>query len=303
MFERLSDRSELPVVNDVEFGITLLKWPEQDQHILLIRAFGGLTARMTGVLSAHRLAVEDNLDLFVNWPLVTDQQHFHRMQATMGQLWCPKPDSFTMFSDEAWSSLPMMHNGQRYLQVATSTGYLRPHIMFGLAHGLIGPFPHGGKSNEWYADYQRFFRAHYELHPELQQRVDELAHEGFENRVGLQLRCCGKQACADWDPERRFRAFIKLRLAEQRDSFFYLSSDDEEVAARLDNEFPGKILRIVKRFEINSHLALLDTAVDFELLAKCREAYGTPFSAISIFVSILAGRRVTAKHDWDPGGR
>lgn len=269
---------------------------------MVVCAYGGLGARMTGLVCAHQVAKAQGLRLYVNWPMIADTNYHRRFEGSLDDLWPLQDSSVTLISDKSYYSMRAVHQSESYMRLLTQTGQVQPRLVWGLVHGamafgsedLIQRDIYNPLSNEHYVQQNSFFREHYHIAPNLRQRLRRLVSQhGIRDRIGLQIRCRGSELCTNWGAEERFREYVRDQICQNSAVTFFLSSDDPLVAWNFVNEFgTDRIFHVEKCHAINTRAALRDTVIDTELLALCRESKSTAYTTLQFLVSLLRGGRV-----------
>jgi len=292
------------IVGHSEFGTKLVRelTYQPDQSAMVVCAYGGLGARMVGLVCAHQIVKAQGLRLYVNWPMISNTNYHLRFEASLSDLWPLQDSGVTLISDKSYHSMREVHQSESYMRLLTQTGQVTPRLVWGLVHGamsfgsedLIQRDVYNPLSNEHYVQQNSFFREHYHIAPNLKQRLKRLVSQhGIRDRIGLQIRCRGSKLCTNWGAEERFREYIHGRIQQEPSATFFLSSDDPLVAWNFVNEFgENRIFHVEKCHAINTRAALRDTVIDAELLALCRESKSTAYTTLQFLVSMLRGERV-----------
>lgn len=110
-------------------------------------------------------------------------------------------------------------------------------------------------------------------------RAAELADDGM---VGVHIRRSDNVQAIQDSPLELFEKKIAEELAEKPEQRFFLATDDEETAECLKNKFGDAIVMQKRRCLKRGDCAgIVDAAVDFLALSRCREIFGSSWSSFS----------------------
>jgi len=254
---------------------------------LVARTVGGLGNRLAALLSCHALALDEDREFWVNWPLVRGGPH-DRFPTAIDQLYRlngVQPISVTRYfaaeGHPASLNFPLSsaHNQVRL-------GLSAPVLVFPI-HGRLKI----GEDGRWEA-WRKLFWREYQLHPAIQEELQQFRQKHFDKMdevIGLQVRAHGHQLARKWNAPKRFLEAVGGLIAKNPKQRFFLSSDDTKVTRAFLQAFGDRVVAQSKKNELNTDRALKQTIIDLHMLAICGKFLSTPHSGLPYFVSIMRG--------------
>ncbi len=82
---------------------------------------------------------------------------------------------------------------------------------------------------------------------------------------------------------------MQRELEATPDTWFFLCTDDPEVAELLQARFPGRVLVLEKELSRDTQAGMEAALIDMLLLARCRRVLGSYWSSFSQIASEIGG--------------
>jgi len=254
------------------------------RRYLVIQPVGGLGNRMAALVSAHELAIKEDRELWVHWPIQGGKPK-DRFPTSLEDIY--RVTGIRQISTGVWRNA-LKAPGVFHLSLKNSHLALAPDI----SHDVIVCPLHGriqGREETDRPAWCRVFWDNYFLQPPLQKAVSEFRsyYSVGEKTIGLQIRIHGHRLAREWKPEKQFRRWLQLSISHYSSHNFFVSCDDREITAGLRKEFGDCIVSQDKDSELNTDLALKQSAMDFHLLAACKRIYSSRCSGMSYFACLI----------------
>ena len=104
----------------------------------------------------------------------------------------------------------------------------------------------------------------------------------LKSAIGVHIRRSDNVQAIQGSPLELFEKKIAEELALNPEQRFFLATDDEETAERLKNMFGDAIVMQERRcLKRGDSAGIVDAAVDFLALSRCREIFGSFWSSLS----------------------
>lgn len=127
---------------------------------------------------------------------------------------------------------------------------------------------------------------------ELQKRIDEVTRDWNGKVVGLHIRRTDNKAAIAQSPLSHFYEVIEKEIETDRETRFYVATDDYEVKSELRQRYGDKIISIPLCLKRSSIQGMKDAVVDLYCLGSTRRIYGSAQSTYSTFAAQLFDREI-----------
>jgi hypothetical protein len=111
----------------------------------------------------------------------------------------------------------------------------------------------------------------------------------FDEVIGLHIRRTDNIEAIKNSPIELFIEKIEEKLEENKNTGFYLATDDQDIEFLLQKLYPGKILVYNKNLSRDSLEGIQDALVDMYTLSKTAMIYGSHFSSFSTMAGKIGG--------------
>jgi len=127
---------------------------------------------------------------------------------------------------------------------------------------------------------------------ELQKRIDDVTRNWNGMVVGLHIRRTDNKAAIIHSPMSYFYEVIEKEIKKDRQTRFYVASDDEEVKKDLRQRYGDKIITIPLCLKRSSVQGMKDAVVDLYCLGSTSRIYGSVKSTYSSFAAQLFDKEI-----------
>jgi hypothetical protein len=119
---------------------------------------------------------------------------------------------------------------------------------------------------------------------------DIIAGYNVKNMVGVHIRRTDNQKSIINAPFEKFVQYMQAEIDADRDTKFFLATDDPKIEIALKHRFPQRIVTHVKKsVDRNNPIAIRDAVIDLYCLSNCRKLVGTYWSSFSETASEIRG--------------
>ena len=122
---------------------------------------------------------------------------------------------------------------------------------------------------------------------DLQKRINEITKDWGENVVGLHIRRTDNVGAIEKSPLTYFYDVIENEISNNKETRFYLATDDCGVKKELKDKYGARIITLDLALERNSVKGMKDAVVDLYCLGNTTKIYGSHHSTYSIIASQL----------------
>jgi hypothetical protein len=136
-------------------------------------------------------------------------------------------------------------------------------------------------------DYS-FFRPKPVISDTVEQMCDKLGRDF----IGIHLRRTDSKRSVAQSPTELFEAKVKLILADQPRTRFFLSTDSAEDEQLLKNAFPENMLSYPKVLSRDNEKGIQDAMVDMLCLSRATKIFGSFYSSFSEAASYFSGNEL-----------
>jgi len=127
------------------------------------------------------------------------------------------------------------------------------------------------------------------LQKDIQDKLD-LVQMKKDNTIGLHIRRSDHIVSKQFSSNEKFISIVEQELAKNKDSRFFICSDDPDAKMELKKEFGDSIVfNDIDSFNRNSKTAILDAVIDMYSLTKTKKIYGSHQSSFSQVASEIGG--------------
>ena len=119
----------------------------------------------------------------------------------------------------------------------------------------------------------------------IQKKIDSNIVKFTDKTIGVHIRRTDHAIAINESPLESFIGIMRNDLSKDKDTTFYLATDDKEVEIILMELFPNKILTYEKEFSKTNMKGVQDAMVDLYSLSATCKIYGSYFSSFSDIAS------------------
>ncbi|MCG2588712.1 hypothetical protein [Rhodohalobacter sulfatireducens] len=128
------------------------------------------------------------------------------------------------------------------------------------------------------------------IHPDILNRAETIFSRFKSPTYGIHIRSTDNQLSKKYSPPVVFENFIRKKLEEESNAWFFLATDSKEVESELIESFGDRILTSNNNIlDRNSRQGIKNALVDMVCLSRTKKVYGSYFSSFSSISAMLTG--------------
>jgi hypothetical protein len=131
----------------------------------------------------------------------------------------------------------------------------------------------------------------FELHPELQARVDELARSFDENVYGVHIRRTDHTELIQSSPLEAFIEAMEKLVSKNPASRFFLATDDLQVKQQMKDQFKNRIITQEIELSRNSDTGMIGAVTDIYCLARTRKIICSTKSSFATTAALIGQQK------------
>ncbi|HEV7330129.1 MAG TPA: hypothetical protein VGN63_03740 [Flavisolibacter sp.] len=144
--------------------------------------------------------------------------------------------------------------------------------------------------NEFHFDY--YFLKFLRPVKSILNRVDAVASAFNEKTIGIHIRRTDHAGAIKNSPLNLFIDAMKIEIAKDGETNFFLATDDPETEYILMKKFPGKVIKCKKELSRSTKQGIKDAMVDLYCLARTKKIYGSYFSSFSDIAARIGNKKL-----------
>ena len=122
----------------------------------------------------------------------------------------------------------------------------------------------------------------------IQKSIDSFCKKNFtENTFGLHIRRTDNAWSISNSPLELFYDVIQKEIDKNKDTKFYISTDDYETQCKIKEKFGDSIILREKEYGRDNKDAMRDAVIDMWLLSKTKKIYGSFYSSFSEMSALI----------------
>ncbi len=121
--------------------------------------------------------------------------------------------------------------------------------------------------------------------PDIQKRIDEITSDFTSHTIGIHIRRTDNKQSIQNSPIEAFILSMKKEIEKNKDTKFYIASDDENVKQQLISHFKDRIITCHDDTSRNNLNGMKFAVVDLYCLSKTHKIIGSVYSSYSQIAS------------------
>lgn len=128
------------------------------------------------------------------------------------------------------------------------------------------------------------------IHPDILNRAEKIFRRFESPTYGIHIRGTDNQQSKKYSPPVVFENFIRKKLEEESNAWFFLATDSKEVESKMIDSFGERIITSNNNIlDRNSKQGIKNALVDMVCLSRTKKVYGSYFSSFSSISAMLTG--------------